>query len=106
MDLTKVVVASTVENPILVGVKRWAMEYNEQWRKEEDVTESIKTYMVQFDKKVAEAKKVDEEMGEPDEDGWVTVTRQDKKKAASSKLLLPPGERGENGQDSGIKEKI
>merc|ERR1711942_358584 len=102
MDLTKVVVASTVENPILVGVKRWAMEYNEQWRKEEEVTESIETYMVQFDKKVAEAKKVDEEMGEPDEDGWVTVTRQDRKKPASVKV---PKEQEEGGRGKKNRRK-
>lgn len=86
MDLSKVAVASTPENPIVVGVKRWAMEYNEQWKEEFKVKESIENFMVEYDKKVAEEKKAGEEMAEPDEDGWVTITRQDKKKPAAAKV--------------------
>ena len=107
MDLSKEVVASTTENPIMVGVKRWAMEYNDQWRKEEEVKESIETFMVEFDKKVADNKKADEEMGEPDEDGWVTVTRQDKKKPAAVKVAKEQeAERGRGKKNRRKKKKL
>merc|ERR1719435_526388 len=105
MDLSKEVIASTPEKPIMVGVKRWAMEYNEQWRHEEVVKESIETFMVEFDKKVADDRKADDEMGEPDEDGWVTVTRQDKKKPAAARCQKSKRLRGEGGRKIGERRK-
>jgi len=106
MDLSKVAMASTEENPIVVGVKRWAMEYNEQWRKEEEVKESIDTFMVEYDKKVADDKKADEEMAEPDEDGWVTITRQDKKKPAVAKVAKEQEDRGRGKKNRRKKKKL
>jgi len=105
MDLSKVVVASTVENPIIVGVKRWAMEYNELWRKEDEVKESIESFMLEHDKKVAEEKKAGEEMGEPDEDGWVTVSRQDKKKPAAA-VVKKEEDRGRGKKNRRKKKKL
>eukprot|EP00092_Neocalanus_flemingeri_P012816 GFUD01013809.1.p1 GENE.GFUD01013809.1~~GFUD01013809.1.p1 ORF type:complete len:275 (+),score=107.29 GFUD01013809.1:39-863(+) len=106
MDLSKVVVASTVENPIVVGVKRWAMEYNEQWRKEEEVKESIENFMVEYDKTVAEEKKAEEDMGEPDEDGWVTVTRQDKKKPPAAAVVKEAEDRARGKKNRRKKKKL
>merc|ERR1719250_138392 len=73
------------------------MEYNDQWRKEEEVKESIETFMVE----------ADEEMGEPDEDGWVTVTRQDKKKPAAAKVAKEQeAERGRGKKNRRKKKKL
>ena len=73
MDLSNVAVASMVENPIVVGVERWAMEYNEQLKEEE----SIENFMVEYDKKVAEEMKAGEEMAEPGgEKASVRVSRE------------------------------
>jgi len=81
MDLKKEFIASTEEKPILVGVKRWAEDYNNQWKDEKEISLNINSYMTEYDKNVTLAKNAADEMGEPDEDGWVTVVRQDKKKA-------------------------
>merc|ERR1719209_1439268 len=107
MDLSKVVLASTAEHPIQTGVKRWSREYNEQWRSDEDVKESIESFMLDFDKKVADGIKADAEMGEPDEDGWVTVTRQDKKKPAVVKVTKEQeSERGRGKKNRRKKKKL
>jgi len=106
MDLSKVVLASTAEHPIQIGVKRWSSEYNEQWRSDEDVKESIESFMLDFDKKVADGIKADAEMGEPDEDGWVTVTRQDKKKPAVVKVTKEQEERGRGKKNRRKKKKL
>ena len=84
MDLKKEFIASTEEKPILVGVKRWAEDYNNQWKDEKEISLNINSYMTEYDKNVTLAKNAADEMGEPDEDGWVTVVRQDKKKANST----------------------
>ena len=102
MDLSNVAVASMVENPIVVGVERWAMEYNEQLKEEE----SIENFMVEYDKKVADEKKAGEEMAEPDEDGWVTITRQDKKKPAAAKVAKEEEDRGRGKKNRRKKKKL
>jgi len=105
MDLKKVAVASTPDNPIVTGVKLWAVGYNDQWKKEEAITSSIESFMANYDKDVANAKKVDEEMAEPDDDGWVTVTRQDKKKPAASVKTVPEQEDRGRGKKNRRKKK-
>jgi len=105
MDLSKEVVASTAENPIVVGVKRWSIEYNEQWMKEEEVKESVESFMLEHDKKVAEEKKAGEDLAEPDEDGWVTVSRQDKKKPAVA-AVVKEDDRGRGKKNRRKKKKL
>merc|ERR1712183_1086800 len=77
------------------------MEYNEQCRSEDVVKESIETFMVEFDRKA------EDEMGEPDEDGWVTVTRHDKKKPAAAKVSKEQeSERGRGKKNRRKKKKL
>ena len=80
MDLSKEYVASTDENPIVTGVKKWAIEYNEKWNKMEKIEANVADFMKIYDEKVAEEKEVSEKMEEPDEDGWVTISRVEKSK--------------------------
>ena len=81
MNLSKVHVASTEENPILTGTQKWNTEYNDKWVEKSLIKENIETYIAEHDKSVAESKQREEELTEPDEEGWVTVTKVDKKKA-------------------------
>ena len=66
--------------PNPTGVKRWAEEYSSQFVSEEMLSASISTFMPEHDAVVAWEKKREEELGQPDEEGWVTVARQEKKK--------------------------
>merc|ERR1719495_2194231 len=99
MDVDTVRICSTKEHPIAVGVKRWALEYNVGIVKETVLQESIDKYMEQYDTKVMQEKAEAEELGKPDEDGWVTVTRAAKKPPAKAK------KEQENNKKGGIKKK-
>ena len=81
MDLSKVHVASTAENPILLGVRKWNAEYNQQWLDKSEIKKNIESFMTNYDQTVAETKQREEQLTEPDDEGWVTVTKVAKKKA-------------------------
>merc|ERR1719320_1073908 len=84
MDLSKDYFVSSDESPVITGAKRWNNEYNNQWWNEKKVGKQIEEYMKDFDEKVAEAKQRTEEMEEPDDEGWVTVAKVEKRKPAPS----------------------
>ena len=76
MDLTKeYFVNKGDETTVVTGVKKWNQEYNKLWRNEKHISEEIDSHMKEYDKNVAELKQKNEELEEPDEDGWVTVTK-------------------------------
>ena len=86
MDLSKDYFVNNDASNISVhtGVRRWNKEYNQQWKDEKIVSEQIETYMKEYDKSVAHLKQKNEEFEEPDEDGWITVAKVDKKKPVKS----------------------
>ena len=100
MDSSKVHVASTAQNPILVGLKKWNAEYNEQWLDKSDIKKSIESFMTDYDQTAAKAKEREENLTEPDDEGWVTVTKVDKKKATRR-----TEKRSEEGNKKGRKKK-
>ena len=85
MEVEEPVVASTKEQPILTGVKRWTREYNSKFVEEEKLMESVTSYIEDYDRKVAEARLLDEGLSQPDEEGWVTVTKKQEKKHEKAK---------------------
>jgi len=85
MDVSFPRCCSTKEHPIALGVKKWVNEYNSGIVKESTLQESVDKYMKEYDTKVSKEKQEEEELGEPDEDGWVTVTKAAKKPAAPVK---------------------
>ena len=46
------------------------------------IKEKVESFMAEYDKTVAESKEREEELNEPDDEGWITVTKVDKKKAS------------------------
>jgi len=80
MEIEEPAVASTKEQPILTGVKRWTREYNSKFVEEDKLMKDVTCYMEEYDKKVAEARLMDEGLSQPDEEGWVTVTKKQEKK--------------------------
>merc|ERR1712083_1187904 len=87
MDVSFPRFCSTEDHPIAVGVKKWCGEYNSLVVKESVLQANIDEYMTEYDSKVAKEKQEDEELGEADEDGWVTVTKAAKKRPARTKKV-------------------
>merc|ERR1712107_486241 len=105
MDILELAVASTIEQPIVSGVKRWAQEYNNKFVEEEKLLENVKSYMEDYDKKVAEAKLIDERLSQPDEDGWVTVTKKQEKKPEKRKKAAEDDSKKGRGKKNRRKKK-
>ena len=105
MDILEPAVASTKEQPIVTGVKRWAQEYNNKFVEEEKLLEDVKSYMEDYDKKVAEAKLIDEGLSQPDEDGWVTVTKKQEKKPEKRKKAAEDDSKKGRGKKNRRKKK-
>jgi len=105
MDILEPAVASTKEQPIVSGVKRWAQEYNNKFVEEEKLLEDVKSYMEDYDKKVAEAKLIDEGLSQPDEDGWVTVTKKQEKKPEKRKKAAEDDSKKGRGKKNRRKKK-
>jgi len=80
MDLSKIYAAMSDDSSSeITGVKFWNKSYNELWVNESKVSEQIEEYMKDYDANVAEAKKKNEELEEPDDDGWITVAKVDRR---------------------------
>lgn len=93
MNLTKPRILSTPETPIVTGVLKWKREYNAAILTDGNVDalkEEIKAFTDDFDKAKDAVVARAEEEAEPDEDGWVTVSRHTSKK--------PVGGRSEKAQ--------
>lgn len=62
-----------------IGKRKWTREYNHSFVNGKEMEEEINKFMEQHDKKVEEDKKQEKMQEEPDEDGWVTVSKFSKK---------------------------
>ncbi len=84
MDLSHPFILSTTENPIVTGLKKWKREFKSRIlpdSKVDDLKAEIDTYIKNMDEKADEVKRKAEEEAEPDDDGWVTISRKSKKKS-------------------------
>ena len=125
MDLSEAAVVSTPEHPVLTGratelapsgagflqpnlagVKRWAEEYNSQFVSEERLSGSISSFMAEHDAGVAREKEREEELGQPDEEGWVTVARQEKKKPEKKVESVEEEKKGRGKKNRRKKKKV
>ena len=125
MELSEAAVVSTPEHPVLTGrppelapsgasllkaylagVKRWAEEYNSQFVSEERLSASISSFMAEHDAVVAREKEREEELGQPDEEGWVTVARQEKKKPEKKVESVEEEKKGRGKKNRRKKKKV
>ena len=93
MDLSQPRILSTPESPITTGLLKWKREYNEGILNDDTVDtlkSEIKDFTENFDLQKESAIKKAEDEAEPDEDGWVTISRHTSKK--------PVGGRSEKAQ--------
>lgn len=82
-DLSRTRIVSQPTDPIPIGIRKWKIEYNSGILLESDIETlkaEIKDFTDSFDKEKDNAVKKAEEEAEPDEDGWVTVSRHTSKK--------------------------
>jgi len=88
---------STDKHPFHAGVVRWQMEYNESVVDEAALKVEVDEYMASHDQRVTEEIRLAREReGQPDADGWITVTRHGKRPVA----------RRTEGLDQRLKEKM
>lgn len=81
------VVLSTDARPIATGMAKWCAEYRQRWPDPALLHRQTSQYIATYEKRVAEQKaELAQKANEPDEDGWVTVTRGSKKSVATSTL--------------------
>ncbi|KAF8776787.1 ribosomal RNA-processing protein 7 homolog A-like [Argiope bruennichi] len=88
-----------------VGKNKWIQQYNDSFVDQKLLQEEIRTFLQEFDSKSEEEKKKERELGGPDDEGWITVSKfskkpkipriesvnkkiVDKRNAAQSKLTL------------------
>ncbi|XP_003700021.2 ribosomal RNA-processing protein 7 homolog A [Megachile rotundata] len=69
------------KNICFTGLQKWRYEYNNSICDEDKLKEEIKTFMEEYDRKIAEKKANEKAMEEQaqDNDGWITVTGQKKR---------------------------
>ncbi|XP_065846640.1 ribosomal RNA-processing protein 7 homolog A-like [Oscarella lobularis] len=66
---------STVECPIVMGIRKWKRQYENRWIDPEAVRTEIEDYMARFDEETAKTRSELESLrGQADDEGWVTVT--------------------------------
>uniref|UniRef100_A0A914E515 Ribosomal RNA-processing protein 7 C-terminal domain-containing protein n=1 Tax=Acrobeloides nanus TaxID=290746 RepID=A0A914E515_9BILA len=75
------------------GVKKFVNDYNSQFKSYEEIQENVKAVVMAYDEHVMEQKKQLKRKRQPDEEGWITVTRDDKhvffaKKAAAKGKVI------------------
>ena len=69
---------------IILGVRKWKREYNDNIIPESEIANlksSIEAFVKATDSKRDDIKNKAEEEAEPDDDGWVTVSKKSKKKS-------------------------
>jgi ribosomal RNA-processing protein 7 len=81
MDVSFARVLSTKEHPIETGVNKWRQEYNNSiCPNMADLMDEIETSVTLLDRRKEEEVKRAEAQNQPDDDGWVTVSRHTSKK--------------------------
>ena len=56
-------------------LQEWNKEYNESFPDKKDLEEEIKVFMDKYDAEMIKKDEEEKALSQPQEDGWVTVTR-------------------------------
>lgn len=83
-ESSTVLVLSSGEKTVLTGMKKWCKEYKESFVDENVLSSEISLVIAKYDAQKSKEKMSNET--EPDDDGWVTVTQQVKKKPQLEKI--------------------
>lgn len=75
LSSTTPLILSTEKSPVVTGLKKWCLEYNKRIINPKALQADIDSFMREYDIKEEEMMKKEKEGGEPDEEGWVTVTK-------------------------------
>ncbi|XP_041986784.1 ribosomal RNA-processing protein 7 homolog A [Aricia agestis] len=78
LTLTKLRPITSNDHQILVGMKKWAEEYNSSVVPSKALKESIESFMRVHDKEMKEIEKISKKLEKEDDDGWITVTKKGK----------------------------
>ncbi|KAK6634139.1 hypothetical protein RUM44_004747 [Polyplax serrata] len=64
---------------IVTGIQKWNKEYNECFPDKKEMEQEIKEFMEKYDLEKKKKEEQEKLLSEPQEDGWITVTRKGKK---------------------------
>lgn len=73
------------ESTVPFGLPKWCKDYNNRLINPEEIQKEIDEYMAKYDKIVEEEESRLKEAAEPDEEGWITVTKKARKPAFARK---------------------
>ncbi|XP_053606346.1 ribosomal RNA-processing protein 7 homolog A [Plodia interpunctella] len=78
LKLTKLQPLNSKEYEAKLGMKKWIHEYNNSVMNPKALKERVEEFIKTHDKENADVQQRDKELGQEDEDGWVTVTKRGK----------------------------
>ncbi|KAL1128848.1 hypothetical protein AAG570_013382, partial [Ranatra chinensis] len=88
LDLSTTLILSTDENPVRQGILKWCQEYNKRAVNVQSMMGEINLYMEDYDRKIEEEETRMKQALEPDEEGWITVTKKGRKPGFARKESL------------------
>ncbi|XP_078701188.1 ribosomal RNA-processing protein 7 homolog A-like isoform X2 [Branchiostoma floridae x Branchiostoma belcheri] len=76
LKLSEPFVLSTRDQPVVTGMKKWCQKYTQDRPDVAELQSELDSYMADYDKRKQEELEKEKAQGEePDEEGWITVTR-------------------------------
>ncbi|XP_075224922.1 ribosomal RNA-processing protein 7 homolog A isoform X2 [Lycorma delicatula] len=78
-------ILSTSEHPVTLGFKKWCIEYNNRIPDPELMQKEIDEFMEIYDKQEENRTADEKAKADPDDEGWVTVTRRGRNPGISRK---------------------
>ncbi|XP_078620789.1 ribosomal RNA-processing protein 7 homolog A-like [Branchiostoma floridae x Branchiostoma japonicum] len=76
LKLSEPFVLSTRDEPVVTGMKKWCQKYTQDKPDIAELQSELDSYMADYDKRKQEELEREKSRGEePDEEGWITVTR-------------------------------
>ena len=69
------------------GIGRWCKQYQDSRPNIEHLEASVAKVMAEYDKRVEDSKQERERASQPDEEGWITVTRKSHKRKVIFQII-------------------
>ncbi|XP_073985453.1 ribosomal RNA-processing protein 7 homolog A [Rhodnius prolixus] len=79
LDFEEILVLFSKENPQVAGMNKWCNEYNSKLMDVEELQKDIDEFMAEYDKKEEEEANKEKKEMEPDDEGWIKVTKKGRK---------------------------
>ncbi|RZF46175.1 hypothetical protein LSTR_LSTR016405 [Laodelphax striatellus] len=85
LDSSVPLVLTSKDVTVPFGIEKWCKEYNDSIPNVDEMLLDINNYVGNYDMKESANMEKEKSLGEPDEDGWVTVTKRGRKPGIARK---------------------